>query len=80
MAKIDPSDFLEIVADVIDGVDTADLSIDQPLKEVPEWDSLARLSVLAELEDRFGVDIGSAELVTCKTFEDLRSMVEGRIS
>ena len=58
MSTFDPTDFLQAVADSIDGVEVTDLHWDLPLQEIPNWDSLARLSVLAEIEDRFGVVLG----------------------
>lgn len=80
MAKIDPSEFLEAIADAVDGVEKEDLSRTMAPKDVPNWDSLAKLSVLAELEDRFGVEIGLADLAQCQTLEHLRELLEDRAS
>lgn len=76
MSTIDPSEFLQAVADSIDGVEVEELSLSMNLKDVPNWDSLARLSVVAELEDRFGVTLGLGDLAKCGTLEELRSFVE----
>ncbi|MGE9289915.1 MAG: acyl carrier protein [Puniceicoccales bacterium] len=77
MAKIDPSEFLDAIADAIDGVEKDDLLLSMNLKDIPNWDSLAKLSVVAELEERFEADLGLADLAQCETLGDLHQRVAG---
>jgi|GEM_PF-1612002 len=72
MATPDPESFLEAVAESIDGVTKDDLAIDMNLSGIPVWDSLAKLTVLTEIEERFGSVISLADLGDCRTLEDLR--------
>ena len=75
---IDSTVFLEVFVTVVDGLTRDDISMDTAIKEIPNWDSLAKLSVIAELEDRFQVDIGLGDLAGCRTIADLKELVEKR--
>lgn len=78
MAKIDPDKFLKAIADAIEGVEKSELSLDLPVKEVSNWDSLARLTVVAELEERFQVNVGLGDLARCETLAALLELAEER--
>ncbi len=78
MAKIDPQEFLQAIADAIDGVEPEELDLSLALKDVPNWDSLAKLSVVAELEERFQSDLSLGDLARCETLEALRVLAGER--
>jgi acyl carrier protein len=78
MDKIDPEEFLDAVAAAVEGADRSDLSLSLPVKDIPGWDSMARLSVVAEMEERFGSDIGFNDLAACETILAIKERVESR--
>jgi acyl carrier protein len=46
--------------------------------ELPEWDSLTQLSLIAELDSEYGVTIDTKDLVKLSTIEDLYQEVMKR--
>jgi acyl carrier protein, putative len=48
-----------------------DLTLDMPLAEIPEWDSLAIMSTMAFLDSRMGVKTGMADYAAMKTIGDI---------
>ncbi len=64
----------DIIQDVI-GRDPVALCDAMTAAEVPGWDSLVQISVLAAVEIRFGVEIRSAEADRLATFGDLVDLI-----
>ena len=58
--------FLQDIMDVEEGV----LTEDTILADVEEWDSLATLSLLAEMRKRFGIQLTTAEIKKFETVSD----------
>ena len=56
---------IEICADVM-SVDVAKLSLETNRDELGEFDSLAIIQIIAEMEDKFGVSISEEVLETAK--------------
>ena len=61
--------FLQDIMDVEEGV----LTEDTILADVEEWDSLATLSLLAEMRKRFGIQLTTAEI---KKFENVSDILQ----
>ena len=45
-------------------------------REYEEWDSLAYLAVIAEIDDEFGIVIPVEEFRSCKTVKELAKYIE----
>lgn len=58
-------------------IEDRDLSVDDNFHEYPEWDSLAQLSVIAALDEEFGVIIPGSEFSKLATIGDLLKRIEG---
>lgn len=57
---------------------TLDLEKIRPIdviEELPDWDSLAALTVIAMLGAEFGVHLGSSEFKRLSTVQDLHDLV-----
>lgn len=52
-------------------VEEGTLSEDTVLDTLEEWDSFAKLCVVAEVKKRRGITIGAEELQACKTVSDV---------
>lgn len=62
-------DFLATLSELIQTREK--LSLDTALAGLPEWDSLAILSVIAFLRKRFGVSLNAAQAGELKTVRDI---------
>ena len=63
--------FLQAIMDVEEGV----LTEDTILADVEEWDSLATLSLLAEMRKRFGIQLTTAEIKKFETVSDILQII-----
>lgn len=66
---------LELIEEVLD-VEEGSLTAETPLDDVEEWDSIAKLSLIAMLDDEFGKTIASKELKALKTVADILAYME----
>ena len=62
---------LEFILEVIEAVDVSNITIDTSLEDCPDWDSIAALSVMSEVDDEFDVIISADQMENCKTFADI---------
>lgn len=51
---------------------------DTALKTLEGWDSLAFVSFIAAVQDRFGVDLSAEDLLSCQTVADLHTLLVGK--
>lgn len=56
----------------------AELSADTEFKNLPNWDSLAALSVIAMVDEHYEASIGGDELERAQTLADLWQAVSGK--
>ncbi len=52
-------------------VDMSDISLDTSEEEIQEWDSLGHLSLVAEVEQTFAIQMTPAEVINTKTLRDI---------
>lgn len=55
-----------------------ELSADTDFKNLPNWDSLAALSVIAMVDEHYAASIGGDELERAQTLADLWQAVSGK--
>ena len=67
--------FLDLLKEVLE-IEDRELSMSDHFREYPEWDSLAYLSVIAMLDEEYGVQIEGSEFKKLKTVGDLFAAVE----
>jgi len=63
--------FCEKLAQVLDLEAVEPASV---IQDLPDWDSLAALSVVAMLDSRYGVHINSSDLKRLSTVQDLMDL------
>ena len=68
-------DFLTKLAEILEVVEIKETDA---LKEFPQWDSLAVLSVIAMLDANYGVNLRAAELNTVNSAGELFRLVESK--
>lgn len=65
---------IEIVAEIVEK-DRAGLTGETVLESLP-WDSLAAVSFIAAVDEKFGKTLAPRKLASCRTIEDLVAIVE----
>jgi acyl carrier protein len=58
--------------------DAAELSADTEFKDLANWDSLAALSVIAMIDEHYGVSVGGTDLERSRSLQDLWQLVAQR--
>lgn len=56
----------------------AELSSDTVFKDLASWDSLAALSVIAMIDEHYGVSVGGTDLEKARSLQDLWDLVAQR--
>jgi len=62
--------FIEIIAEAIE-MDADSLNLQDEFRNYDEWDSLAFLSIIAALDEQYGIVIDTAVFKEFKTLEDI---------
>lgn len=70
-------EFIEKFAYAIEA-DPAALAADTDYKQLPQWDSLNALSVIAMADADYGVTLGGQAINDSRTIADLWSLVAGK--
>lgn len=66
--------FLDLLKEILE-IEDRELLMTDNFREYPEWDSLAYLSVIAMLDEEYGIQIEGSEFKKLKTVGDLFSVV-----
>ena len=69
--------FIELLKDVLE-IEDHEVKLTDKFRDYEEWDSLARLSVIAMLDEEFDVIIEDAEFKKLVTVEDLINAVKAK--
>ena len=67
--------FVEDFENAIDVLTPGTLTIETNFKEIPEWDSMFALSVIAMVDSEYEVQISASELRSSQTVLDIYSIV-----
>ncbi|MEK5025624.1 acyl carrier protein [Paenibacillus sp. FSL M7-1046] len=72
-------EFIEEVENAVLDVPAGTIELDTVLKEIEEWDSMARVALNAVLDTNFDFTLNSEELKNIVTFSDIVSKLEGKL-
>ena len=72
------NDFIKNFAEQLDDVDVAALGAETRFKELEEWSSLTALSVIAMVDEEYGVTIGGEDIRESYTIGDLFERIQGK--
>jgi acyl carrier protein len=67
--------FLNLVKEVLE-IENYEINMDDDFRSLEVWDSLANLSLVAMIDDEFGVVIESQRFKELKTFRDIFNEIE----
>lgn len=71
--------FLEMISDVFE-IEDREIAMNDTFRDFDEWDSLARLSLIAEIDDVYNIVIEDEVFKTLLTLEDLHKEIQNRIN
>lgn len=54
------------------------LTLETPREEVPGWDSMGTLLLMADLDEIHGIQLSEEELADLKTLGDIANLIESR--
>ena len=60
-------------------LDDWDIDDDTVANQVPGWDSLSHVTVIAAVEERFGVRFRMRDVLALKTVGDLRRLIDTKL-
>ena len=66
---------MELLAETLD-VDTEDISAETVLSDMPEWDSMTKLSLIVMFDDEFGKKITSNDIKKFVTVQDILNVMD----
>jgi acyl carrier protein len=68
--------FVRHFESAIEGIEPESLTPATRYHEIPQWDSLGLLCLLAMIDCEYGVQIGGMELKKCETLADVFGLVQ----
>ena len=68
-------DFIQNFADQLDDTDAETLTPETEFRELDDWSSLAALSIIAMVDEEYGVSIASEAFRQAKTIQDLFNQI-----
>jgi acyl carrier protein len=71
--------FLEMITDVFE-IEDRTIAMEDTFRDFDEWDSLARLSLIAEIDDVYNIIIEEEVFKTLLTLNDLHTEIQKRIT
>ena len=73
-------EFLALFAEIVEE-DPDSLHGSEKLREqILGWNSLAVVSIIVMVDERFGLTLAPKEIAACKTVNDLIQLLEGRVT
>ncbi len=72
---MDTQKFIDLFAEALD-IEASDLTVETEFRTLPEWDSMAYLSIIAMLDEEYEIQIENAEFKTLKTLNDIINYIE----
>ena len=72
-------EFIEQLKEVLE-IEDREINPDDEFRNYPEWNSMAALSVIAMMDDEFGVVLDTASFIKLRTVGDLIEEVKEKMS
>jgi acyl carrier protein len=74
--NIDLQSFITNFAEQFDETEAEEFKVDTVFKNLYEWSSMIALSIIAMIDDEYGVTIKGNDIREAKTIEDLYNIVK----
>jgi Acyl carrier protein len=73
------NDFIKCVAEQYEEVDAQEFTPDTKFKTFEEWSSLTSLSIIAAVDDEFGVTLKGDDIRNATTIQDLFDAAKAKV-
>ena len=73
---MDMNEFVKNFADQFDTTEAAEFSEGTDFRQLEEWDSMIALSIIAMVDENYGVSISGEEMRAAKTLQELYDVVK----
>ena len=70
---------IQVVAATIN-VKESDLSMEKGVGDIPDWDSLGHVNIIAAIEEAFGLFLDVEEALDCETIQDIVEVITEKIN
>ena len=70
-------DFIEKFAEQFEETDASEFKADMEFKKLVDWNSMVALSIIAMVDDEYGITIKGDDIRKSTTIEDLFNIVKG---
>lgn len=67
-------DLLTLISGIID-VPIKDLTMETGAYTIPQWDSLAQLTIVAAIESEYNISLSMDEILSIKTVNDIKDII-----
>ena len=64
-----------IIADILH-LSNDDIKISSQIVDIPEWDSLAHITIISAIENRYKIKFSTKEIIQIKSVKDLKFLIE----
>jgi acyl carrier protein len=71
------ANFIKVIKDALE-MEDKNLAMDDKFKEYEEWDSLAQLTLIAELDENFDVTIQTSDFKNITTLQELFDHIQNQ--
>lgn len=72
-------EFVELFAEQFDETDASEITADKNFRELDEWSSLIGLSVIAMVDEEFGVTLRGDDMKKANTLSELYEIVKSKL-
>lgn len=76
---MDKQKFIENFSEALELEDDSALTLETEFRNLPEWDSLSYLSIIAMLDDEYDIQIENIEFRKLVTLADIVNFIENNI-
>jgi acyl carrier protein len=76
---MDITKFLKNFADQFDDIDTSGIKPETRFKEIEGWSSLLAFSVIAMIDDEYGISLKGDDIRNSNTISDLFELVKSKL-
>lgn len=71
--------FLKNFSEQFEETDSSEITMQTEFLDIDEWDSLVALSVIAMVDDEYGIKITGDDIRNSKTVEDIYKIVQSKV-
>ena len=68
-------ELLNLISEIIE-VQPSDLSMDSGPQIIPEWDSLAHITIIGAVESKYNISFNMNDILSIKSISDLKTKID----